>query len=109
MASEFDCKHTGCCNKATCVPILIVVPMPGGPSDYAGVRSVMWLPLCNRHIIGVTARDLITAQTARSISVDMWRKGAQADLEHARVERLRWTEPEFKHWEAQMKIAMARQ
>jgi hypothetical protein len=84
--------------------VLIVPAHPMSLSrKFEGVRSVLWLPLCEKHFSAATVRELLNGDAVQgmeaSINRDFRANNAVADFGHAKVEPLKdWSE-EFRHYE----------
>lgn len=85
-----DCTYTGCHRPAICTPVLFTPPHPlARNQEYGGVRSVMWLPVCERHILEVTPQLFLRKDEVRqSIAADFHLNGSNPHFEKAYILRL---------------------
>ena len=100
-----DCSRPGCKERAWCTPVLVVPPHPMAVAAFAGVRSVLWLPLCQRHFSSTTIDEVLNVEAVKgmqeSITRDFRQNGSIPDWKAAKFQALRSYTTEFAHYEQQ--------
>lgn len=83
-----NCTRPGCNNRATCIPVL-TVPQHALAKIEHQVRSVLWLPLCDRHFNAVTLAEFLSGEAYKgveeSVTADFRSYGSFPDFKKATV------------------------
>lgn len=103
-ARQHDCSRPGCKVKADCTPVLVVPSHPMSKnSQYEGVRSILWLPLCNPHFSAATVREFmngeVIAGVKASIENDFRENAAIPNWNKAVIQKLGKNSKEFQGYE----------
>jgi len=100
-----DCSRPGCKERAWCTPVLVVPPHAMARTNFAGVRSILWLPLCQRHFSSTTIDEVLKGEAIagmqQSIDHDFRQNGSIPDWKAAQFQPLRTFMEEYKHYEQQ--------
>lgn len=101
---QHDCSRPGCHWKADCTPALVVPASPLSTNkQYQGVRSLLWLPLCNAHFSVLIVREFLNdgviSDMRASIEHDFRVNGAIPNWHKAAIQKVGRFTKEFQHYE----------
>lgn len=101
---QHDCSRPGCKIKADCTPKLLVPTHPlSTNTTFAGVSSVLWLPLCNAHFSAATVREFLSddviAGMRGSITYEFRHNNATPDWNKAQIVKVGRFTKEFQQYE----------